>query len=411
MGVIDPSDSIGFYMHSSVCVGIDGEPLGVGRAHLWYRAGVTHGKRGRLESMYDPNSESWRWNEAVHEVDDQIRHASDVGKLGPLPRVIHVMDREADCLVLLADMLEHNRSFIVRADADRRLAPGRGGTDEKLFAAVAGTELRCTRVVTVVRRVKQRKDKMLCTQDGTKEKRRQRTPIETWSEKREACLEIRAMRTRIYGSRRSHVFVPPEGLMVHIVYVQEINAPAGVEPVCWYLLTDQPIETTQDICFVVDCYCKRWLIEELHKAIKTGCGYEKHQFEHGERYYRMLSIVLPIAVQMLRVRWYSREHRDADARLVYEADQIEALRIHLHQKRKKLSERPTVVEFVRFVARLGGHLPQNGAPGWLTLWRGHAKLALLTENYRTVRAWLLAEQAKNSVQAAETNLHITGTVH
>ena len=34
MGVIDPSDSTGFYMHSSLCVGVDGEPLGVGRAHL-----------------------------------------------------------------------------------------------------------------------------------------------------------------------------------------------------------------------------------------------------------------------------------------------------------------------------------------------------------------------------------------
>jgi hypothetical protein len=257
--------------------------------------------------------------------------------------------------------------------------------------------------VAVVRRIERRKGKVQVTQDGATAKGRQRTPIETWSERRVAELELRALRARIYGSKGCHVFVPPEGLVLNVVYVQEINAPEGVEPVCWYLLTDQPIETAQEISFVVDCYCKRWLIEEMHKAIKTGCGYEKHQFEHGERYYRMLSIVLPIAVQMLRARWYSREHGGADARLVYEADQIIALRIHLHEKRKRLSEHPTVVEVTGLVARLGGHLPQNGAPGWLTLWRGHAKLAMLTESYRAVRAWTIDEQGKQTTKSVDTN--------
>jgi len=405
MGVVDPSDSTGFYMHSSLCVGVDGEPLGVARAHLWHRSGETHGKRSRTESMYDPNSESWRWNDAVHEVDDQMRHEVDVGKLGRLPRIIHVMDREADCLVLLTDMLEHDRSFIVRADADRRLVPGRRSTDDKLFAGVARTDVQATRVVKVVRRVVKRKDKAIATTDDATKKRRQRTPIETWSEMRSAQLEIRAMRTRIYGSNGCHAFIPPEGLEVSVVYVQEIDAPQGVEPVCWYLLTDQPVGTAWEIEFVVDCYCRRWLIEEMHKAIKTGCGYEKHQFEHGEQYYRMLSIVLPIAVQALRARWYSREHGDADASLVYEADQIEALRIHMHQKRKTLSTRPTVVEVFLLVARLGGHLPQNGAPGWLVLWRGHAKLAMLTESYRAFRAW---ESAKQDASVMEPE-HASGS--
>jgi hypothetical protein len=364
----------------------------VARAHLWFRSGATHGKRGRTESLYDPNSESWRWNDAVHEVDDQIRHEWEVGQYGQFPRIIHVMDREADCLVLLTDMLEHDRSFIVRADADRRLVPGRHSTNDKLFAAVARTDVQSRRIVTVVRQLEKRTDKTIGTPEGTKKKQRRRTPIETWSERRQAQLEIRAMTTRVYGSNGCHVFVPPEGIVVNVVYVQEINAPEGVEPVSWYLLTDQPIGTPEEIDFVVDCYCRRWLIEEMHKAIKTGCGYEKHQFEHGERYYRMLSMVLPIAVQMLRARWYSREHGDADALTVYEADQLEALRIHMHQKRKTLPEHPTVVQVVRLVARLGGHLPQNGPPGWLTLWRGHAKLVLLTEGYRAFRAWEIAKQ-------------------
>ena len=36
----------------------------------------------------------------------------------------------------------------------------------------------------------------------------------------------------------------------------------------------------------------------------------------------------------------------------------------------KLSKKPTAREVLYAVARMGGHLPNNGPPGWLTIRRG-----------------------------------------
>lgn len=95
MGTVEPSERAGFYAHVSLCVGMDGEPLGVLREVIWQRFGERRGKRSQQESQYDPNRESLRWNEAVHDCGDL---------LADHPCVVHVMDREGDCMELLADM-------------------------------------------------------------------------------------------------------------------------------------------------------------------------------------------------------------------------------------------------------------------------------------------------------------------
>jgi hypothetical protein len=42
-------------------------------------------------------------------------------------------------------------------------------------------------------------------------------------------------------------------------------------------MTTEPIDTPEQILAVVDGYRHRWKIEELFKALKTGCAYEKRQ--------------------------------------------------------------------------------------------------------------------------------------
>ncbi len=45
--------------------------------------------------------------------------------------------------------------------------------------------------------------------------------------------------------------------------------PTGETPVEWFLLTNLPVDTPDEIAFVVDCYRGRWTIEEYFKALKT----------------------------------------------------------------------------------------------------------------------------------------------
>jgi len=47
-------------------------------------------------------------------------------------------------------------------------------------------------------------------------------------------------------------------------------ASGGVEPLVWYLVTREPIETAADVLAVVRGYEARWIIEELHMGMKTG---------------------------------------------------------------------------------------------------------------------------------------------
>lgn len=54
------------------------------------------------------------------------------------------------------------------------------------------------------------------------------------------------------------------------------------------------------------------------------------------------------------------------------------VQLRLLKHRLKLTKLPdTASEALRAIARLGGHIANNGDPGWLTLGRGFEKLLLL----------------------------------
>ena len=408
LGTVDPFCEPGFYMHWSLCVGLDSEPIGVLHRMTWIRTGQTKSKRTHNETQYDEDSEMKRWYDGVHQADDMIRAAAHKAHL-PDPRVIHLMDREGDSLLLLAEMLYNGHHFVVRAESDRRLEPGRKATDNKMFAAVQGTEVQCSRTVPIVRITKEK-----VAVDGPEakggNKGRQRTGTKTHTRLRKAKLEIRAKTVRVFGANGCHGCIPTEGIELNIVHVQEVNAPEGVDPVCWYLLTDQPIQTPEQIEFVVDCYRTRWLIEEAHKAIKTGCKYEDHQFRSGYPFYTLLSIVLVVAVRMLRLRWLTRNKPEADAREAFTEEEIEALRIYVQNKGRGpiLPPKPTVAQVCERVARLGGHLRHNGEPGYLVLLRGLEALKTLTEHYLLFRGCASPktskEQRSGSLRSGKTKL-------
>jgi hypothetical protein len=67
-------------------------------------------------------------------------------------------------------------------------------------------------------------------------------------------------------------------LTVWALRVWEIGVPAGVEPVEWFLLTDLAIQTLGEAWQRVDWYCLRWIVEEFHKGMKTGCDIESLPF-------------------------------------------------------------------------------------------------------------------------------------
>jgi hypothetical protein len=165
-----------------------------------------------------------------------------------------------------------------------------------------------------------------------------------------------------------------------VVRAWEAEPPAGVEPIEWLLLTNVPVRGAADAWERVDWYATRWLIEELHKGQKTGCGIEQLQFTTPAALEPAIGILSVVAVFLLQLRCASRDEATA---LRPATEQVPGVYVEVLSRWRHGEGRRdwTVREFFRALARLGGHQNRKGdhAPGWIVLWRGWTKLLTLVE--------------------------------
>ena len=160
------------------------------------------------------------------------------------------------------------------------------------------------------------------------------------------------------------------------VRVWEVTAPEAGDSLEWILLCDADVA---DFAQARECalqYATRWIIEEYHKAIKTGLGAERLQLEGAERLFAAIAIMSVVALRLIELRERLRRHPDA------EAAQAGLSPLELEVLRAR-SGRPlrTVREVALAIGRLGGHLNRtgDGLPGWQTLWHGMNTLHALVE--------------------------------
>jgi len=171
-------------------------------------------------------------------------------------------------------------------------------------------------------------------------------------------------------------------LNVNVVYVDEPNPPRDQEPVSWMLITNEPIETAAQVERIVDHYRARWTIEEFFKALKTGCALEKRQLESYAALRNALAVFSVVAWRLLLLRAVDRDTPTAPAEAVATQRQLSLLRAlkrvdHSRVRGVNLPDHATAHDVLLAVAKLGGHLKQNGPPGWQLLGRGYDSLLLL----------------------------------
>ncbi len=86
---------------------------------------------------------------------------------------------------------------------------------------------------------------------------------------------------------------PP--MQLSLVHVQEIEAPAGVKSIEWFLLTTLPVNSRREAERVVERYRLRWRIEDWHRILKSGCKVEFLKHQSGDRIERAVTINAVIA--------------------------------------------------------------------------------------------------------------------
>ena len=358
-----PREGLGEYAgrtlfgHVSMAVGSDGVPLGVLGVHPWARGKDTvsqRKQRGELtyhRSVGLPNEQD-RWLSMVGEVESIL----DRG------RALHVMDSEADDYDVLRELVEQGSRFIIRASGNRRL---QSEDDEpaKMREFVSSCPVVCTRSVPLSKRQKTR------FRVNTKQK----LPRQS----RQATLSIGAGTVAIRAPSYYKKSVR-QSLPLHVVWVREVDVVDEVEPVEWTLMTTDPIDTPEQILAVVDSYRHRWKIEELFKALKTGCAYEKRQLGSYRTLVNALALLLPIAWNLLRLRTLAHDEQKLPATTVLSSVELQVLH---HVAEKPIPKDPTLRQAMLAIARLGGHLKRNGEPGWMVLGRGYLKLLDLAQGF------------------------------
>lgn len=174
-------------------------------------------------------------------------------------------------------------------------------------------------------------------------------------------------------------------IRMNVVVVQEVNAPKGVKPIQWVLLTSLPVNTFEDAWQVVEDYENRWLVEEYHKVIKSACSVEQHALQTAERLEPLIGLISVIGTRLFQLKLIGRSQPEARATTHVPASWLKCLKL----ARPKLQMTGlTVYGFFRELAKLGGFLARtgDGEPGWQTIWRGFRKMQSLLDGMRLVGA-------------------------
>ncbi len=197
---------------------------------------------------------------------------------------------------------------------------------------------------------------------------------------RTAKLQVRHGALRVPPPAHQSPYVKhvnPDPLEMHVVEVREVDAPAEVKPIEWILLTSLVVEDFEDAWVAIGYYEKRWLIEEWHKALKTGCRVTERQLKTKQRLEAMVGLLSVVSVRLLQLKSAARTEPDCLARRMIPPRWIALLQAG--RKNVKPRSLLTVGEFYRELAKLGGFIGRtsDGEPGWITIWRGWQKLYLM----------------------------------
>jgi hypothetical protein len=176
-------------------------------------------------------------------------------------------------------------------------------------------------------------------------------------------------------------------LPLWVVRVAEVSPPRGAKPLEWILLTNRPVATSEDAWQRVDWYECRWVIEEYHKAQKTGCAIEDLQFSSAGALKPMIALLSVVAVALLNLREASRRP-DAKERKATELVDARYVAVLSAYRYKEVRADLSLHDFFYAVARLGGHQnrKRDQRPGWLVLWRGWMALQHMVDGAEALKS-------------------------
>lgn len=342
----------GFILHSTLAVGVlnpntlSTKVLGLPYQQYYVRP-VKRKKTKKRSVTNDPiETDLWRGVIENEVFPKEIGH-----------KIIRVCDRAADIYEAISETEAYGCSYIIRVRHDRTLINNeKEGDSNKLFACMK--ELPSMGTTAIERRGK----------EGTK--------------KRTISLQINWKKVVLKAPMRPGFkagdLPPIETTVVHIWG----EDPETNELVEWFLYTNLEVESLDDAIKVGQYYSKRWIIEDYHKAIKSGLKAENLQLETAHALFAAIAIMSVVALRLIDIREALRVNPEAPA----VESGLSEFEIKVLEKYLKRTIK-TVKCVCLAIGKLGGHLNRksDGMPGMMTLWLGLSRFMTLLEGAKMFR--------------------------
>ncbi len=341
-----PEGPLGLWLHSTMAFNLEGTPLGLVDVQCWARDGAAFGKRHQRKQLPLEQKESSKWL-------NSFRAVAQIQRQLPATRLISVGDRESDIYELfqlaLADA--QGPGLLIRAEQRRLLAEGQG----QLWPWVAEQPLSGIQQIQVPRRGAQRA--------------------------RQARLEVRFAQVTLKPPRLKPQLGP---LTLWAVLAQELDAPSGIKPLCWMLLTTCRVDSFPSACEKLGWYTRRWGIEVYHRTLKSGCQIERRQLGAVDSIEACLAVDLVVGWRIFHLAKLGREIPDVPCTVYFQQAEWKALMAYITKNPVPPDQPPTLSEAMRMVATLGGFLGRkgDGHPGTQTLWLGLQCLDTMTAMWK-----------------------------
>jgi hypothetical protein len=330
--------------------------------------GIAH-QEPFLRQSAPPGESKWQ-REQRAERESQVWERSVRALGSPPPEVqwIHVGDRASDLFPFLRACLDEGSDFVVRASADRCV-------DLVVEQAEQPVAPRSHHKADAAHPAAQHLFEVAASWPGQGERDLELEATKT-SQARTAHLAISFGLVRLLPPRQQEK-ADRRPIVVYVVRVWEPEPAAGITPLAWLLLTSVPVQTVEQAWQRVEWYRARWLVEDYHQGLKTGCRIEQRQGQTYEGLRRLLGFLAPLAVRLLQLRAASRQDPQQPAVAVLPAEVVAVVAAKVGLPLVGL----TAQQCWYAIARLGGYLARrgDGPPGWKTLWRGWLQVQTLLE--------------------------------
>ena len=339
-------------IHSCLAVTVEGLVLGILAQSSYNRAQPNNNARTHDSKKVRllEEKESFRWIQTL---------GASTLELPESVHIVSVCDREGDKYELFDEAISTCQSFLIWIAQNRKTAKNTKILDEIRERSSVG------KVKITIPRDSRR---------GFKE--------------READLQIR------YGSfqiQRPQILNKIKYLKashdVQVIYVQEEQHDKAIEPIEWFLMTNEPVIDGTAAYEKALWYMQRWKVEQFHHVLKSGCAVEKLQERSMEKTTTLVLMYSIIAVAIMNITFIARIHPLLPCTVCFEKDEWKLL-YNIANKTKEPPKNPyTIAEAVTYLSWLGGpkRAPSDGPPGVKTIWIGLEKLYALL----AYREWLV----------------------